>query len=190
MAHRRDTAGITTSEAGRGVGTVPSVPSDVPADLPVDAAVDLVPMTDAEIAELATRQFDAYVADRIASGEHPERARQHAAWEWNTYFPGKRVAPGHRLYRLVAGGEPVGMLWLGPSAHGQAGAEWVYYVEIAQGRRGQGLGRVAMRLAEQDARAHGAGELGLNVFGGNTVARHLYESVGYRITALNMVKKL
>lgn len=152
--------------------------------------VDLVPMTEPEVAEFATRQFDVYLADRIASGEYPERAHRHAVWEWNTYFPDKRAAPGHRLYRLVAGGEWVGVLWLGPSAHGQSGAEWVYYVEIARERRGQGLGRVAMRLAEQDARAHGATELGLNVFGGNMVARHLYESVGYRITALNMAKKL
>jgi GNAT superfamily N-acetyltransferase len=159
---------------------------DVPGDLPVD----LVPMTEPEIAEFATRQFEGYVADRIASGEYPERARRPAAWEWNTYFPGRRAAAGHRLYRLVAGDEPVGVLWLGPSAHGQAGAEWVYYVEIAEHRRGQGLGRVAMRLAEQDARAHGATELGLNVFGDNAVARQLYESVGYRITALNMTKKL
>lgn len=155
-----------------------------------DVACELVPMTEQEIAEFANRQLDVYLADRIASGEHPERARRHVAWEWQTYFPDDRPADGHRIYRLVVDGESAGILWLGPSLHGNPAAEWLYYVEIAEHRRGQGLGRVAMRLAEQDARAHGATELGLNVFGGNAVARHLYESVGYRITALNMMKKL
>lgn len=67
---------------------------------------------------------------------------------------------------------------------------WVFYVEVDEARRGSGLGRAAMVLAEEDARAHGATELGLNVFGPNTVARHLYESLGFEPTAINMVKQL
>jgi ribosomal protein S18 acetylase RimI-like enzyme len=47
-----------------------------------------------------------------------------------------------------------------------------------------------MLLAEDEARKRGATELGLNVFGTNAVARHLYESLGYNPTSIRMAKKL
>ena len=47
-----------------------------------------------------------------------------------------------------------------------------------------------MLLAEDEARGHGATELGLNVFGSNRVARHLYDSLGYETTAVQMRKPL
>ena len=47
-----------------------------------------------------------------------------------------------------------------------------------------------MALAEEAARAAGATALGLNVHGHNTVARNLYESMGYQTTALQMRKLL
>ncbi len=61
---------------------------------------------------------------------------------------------------------------------------------IDPAHRGRGLGRAAMVLAEEAARSQGASELGLNVFGPNTVARRLYESLGYETTAVNMRKPL
>lgn len=48
----------------------------------------------------------------------------------------------------------------------------------------------AMRLAEEQVLARGGDRLGLNVFGPNTVARSLYDSLGYRVTATNMSKDL
>ena len=47
-----------------------------------------------------------------------------------------------------------------------------------------------MELAEVEARAGGATELGLNVFGHNQVARQLYESMGYVATSIRMNKNL
>jgi ribosomal protein S18 acetylase RimI-like enzyme len=47
-----------------------------------------------------------------------------------------------------------------------------------------------MLLAEHEARDVGATELGLNVFGSNTIARHLYESLGYAPTSIRMLKRL
>jgi GNAT superfamily N-acetyltransferase len=147
-------------------------------------------MTDSEISAFAQRQQGHYIADRVAAGETPDHAREHADGEWQRYFPAGRAADGHRLYHLQDGDEQVGLLWLGPSPDGKPGADWIYYVEVDQAVRGRGYGRAAMLLAEQDAREHGASELGLNVFGPNKVARRLYESVGYEATAINMVKRL
>lgn len=143
-----------------------------------------------EIRAFIRRQYGFYVADRVASGEEPEQAQAHANGEWSRYFPGGTPAIGHRLYRLMAGDQPAGILWLGPSPDGRDHMDWIYYVEIDEGMRGRGYGTAAMLIAEQDAAARGADRLGLNVFGGNKIARHLYESVGYQPTAINMVKRL
>ncbi len=47
-----------------------------------------------------------------------------------------------------------------------------------------------MLLAEEQARAAGAVELGLNVFGYNTVARALYESLANETVSMQMRKQL
>ena len=63
-------------------------------------------------------------------------------------------------------------------------------VQIDEAFRGEGLGRETMLAAETWARAHGGTRIGLNVFGPNTVARHLYESLGYGIMGISMYKDL
>jgi GNAT superfamily N-acetyltransferase len=47
-----------------------------------------------------------------------------------------------------------------------------------------------MQLAETEAKALGCTRLGLHVFAINKVAHHLYESCGYNVTDLSMVKTL
>jgi ribosomal protein S18 acetylase RimI-like enzyme len=47
-----------------------------------------------------------------------------------------------------------------------------------------------MLLAEEEARRRGIGRLALNVFGRNTVARRLYQSLGYEENAVAMSKSL
>lgn len=47
-----------------------------------------------------------------------------------------------------------------------------------------------MRFSEDYARSQGAETLGLNVFGFNTTARGLYESLGYETTSVKMRKQL
>ncbi len=69
-------------------------------------------------------------------------------------------------------------------------AFWVWEVVVDEQHRGRGLGRAAMLLAEEQARAAGAVELGLNVFGYNTVARALYESLAYETLSMQMRKQL
>jgi ribosomal protein S18 acetylase RimI-like enzyme len=47
-----------------------------------------------------------------------------------------------------------------------------------------------MLLAEAEARRRSLARIGLNVFGGNEVARNLYRSLGYTETAIIMHKHL
>jgi ribosomal protein S18 acetylase RimI-like enzyme len=93
------------------------------------------------------------------------------------------------VFRLVAGEELVGWLWLAvPQGDGNPSMAWVNDVEIDAAFRGRGYGRRAMLLAEQEARARGMTSIGLNVHGHNTVARALYDSLGYEVMTQQMSK--
>lgn len=84
---------------------------------------------------------------------------------------------------------PVGVLWIAP-LRDRPGSAFVYDIEIAEEHRGKGLGRAAMRAAEQTVSAAGFDSIGLSVFGYNTAARNLYDSLGYEVVATQMIKTL
>ncbi len=101
-------------------------------------------------------------------------------------FPGDRAPAGHHLFHLVevATGERAGVLWYREDTRGV----WLYQILVEEPRRGQGLGREAMALLEEEARRLGAPRIELNVFGGNEPARSLYRALGYREDAVVMSK--
>ena len=148
-------------------------------------------MTEEEVAGYLGHQLEGYVQERVASGEHPDDARTIADEQLRALFPNGKPAPDHLLYLVLDDdGAAIGTLWLGPRRPEQPRSFWVWDVEIDEGHRGRGLGRATMLLAESEARAHGASEVGLHVFSHNSVARHLYESIGYEATAVDMRKTL
>jgi ribosomal protein S18 acetylase RimI-like enzyme len=98
--------------------------------------------------------------------------------------------PGHAIFVIEAGRDPVGHLWVAERGTPERRTLFVYGVEIDEAQRGRGFGRAAMLLAEGEARARGIGRVELNVFGGNGVARGLYRSLGYVETSVQMAKDL
>ena len=56
--------------------------------------------------------------------------------------------------------------------------------------RGRGYGRAAMEALEAEARSRGLSAIEFNVWGGNTVARSLYRSLGYGERSVFMGKDL
>ncbi len=83
----------------------------------------------------------------------------------------------------------MGVVWVALDRP-RTGEAWIYDIEVNPEHRGKGYGRALLQAAEEEAAQHGSKAIGLNVFGTNTVARQLYESAGYQITALNMRKEL
>ena len=158
----------------------------------------LRPVPDDRLGPWIARSQADYEESRLRSGEPAEIAAEAARASFERNFPGGRPAPGHLVHDVLAsdegdagdaggGGTVVGVLWIGPFAEG-SDAWWVWDVEIDEQHRGAGHGRAAMQLAEEEAARHGAATLGLNVFGYNTAARALYESLGYETTAVQMRK--
>ena len=155
-----------------------------------DADLTLRPVTRAEFEEWLPRQVAGYAALIAASGALPARAaREKAERDTARYFGGGVTTPGQHVFRIMAGQERVGWLWLGvPGPDPDPQMAWVFEIEIEAPFRGRGYGRAAMERAEQEARARGMTSLGLNVHGQNMVARSLYESLGYEVTAMQMKK--
>lgn len=129
-----------------------------------------------------------HVAQRVAAGDDPERARSDTDEMSARLFPGGVPGPGQCVFQICEDGIPVGSLWIGVA---ESPTDWyVWSVDVDEPVRGRGVGRQAMLLGEDVARAAGAVRMGLNVFGSNVVARGLYESLGYEVTSLQMSKPL
>ena len=147
-------------------------------------------MTPSEISAFLATSRDGYVAERVASGDDEATAARAADETIAASFPDGKPAAGHRVFRLEEDGRPVASLWIGPADPVQPGSWWVWDITVDEEHRGRGYGKAAMLLAEHEARANGATVLGLNVFGTNSIARHLYESLGYQVVAIRMSKAL
>ena len=74
---------------------------------------------------------------------------------------------------------------LHPMRFGRVGS-----VSITEGRRGQGIGRALMKLAQDWVAQHGGMEVRLNVWTFNSHALHLYEELGYEIRSLFLAKRM
>lgn len=150
----------------------------------------LRPLTREEFEQWLPRQVAKHAALITASGAMPAQSALAKAEESTArYFGDGAAAPGHHVFRIMAGEIGVGWLWLGvPGPDPDPLMAWVFEIEIEGPFRGRGYGRAAMLLAEGEARARGMTSLGLNVHGQNMVARSLYDSLGYEVTAMQMKK--
>ncbi len=150
----------------------------------------LRPLSDEERRLWLQAQQDDYVAERVRAGETTEEARRVAERQYALLFPGGAPAPGQLLSRVMDGHQAVGWLWIGPHSPERPHSYWIWDIAIEEPFRGGGRGRAAMVLAEEQALSAGATDLGLNVFGHNVVARHLYESLGYDTVSVQLRKEL
>ncbi|HEY5050688.1 MAG TPA: GNAT family N-acetyltransferase [Acidothermaceae bacterium] len=153
-------------------------------------AVTLQPMAPEDIAPWLEQSTADHIADRVDTGEDPETVRRSTHATSETLFPGGVPAEGQFVFVVTEDAIPVGSVWLGAGRDGPPNVWFLWSIEIDVAARGHGLGRQAVRLAEDFARKRGAAKLELNVFGNNSVARGLYEALGYRISTIQMSKVL
>jgi ribosomal protein S18 acetylase RimI-like enzyme len=151
----------------------------------------LRPMTAEEYDAWVPNAIAEYAADHVRMGSRPaEGALESATKEFETLLPDGLDTAAHHLLVGVDDGAPVGILWLNIPVDQPGPRAFVYGVEVDASMRGRGYGRSIMLAAESYAREHGATSIRLHVFGDNTVARRLYESLGYETTNVNMAKPL
>jgi GNAT superfamily N-acetyltransferase len=129
---------------------------------------------------------DEYRSELIEAGNSPEEAEGKVEATRSQLFDGDDLAEGQFIFDVLRGEEKVGTLWLGV----RSGTDWwIYDIVVDNEFRGTGLGRPTLAAAEEYVLSHGGTRLGLNVFGPNAVARHLYDAVGYEVVSTQMLKR-
>jgi ribosomal protein S18 acetylase RimI-like enzyme len=88
-------------------------------------------------------------------------------------------------------GETVGWVWVTlPGAAGRPEMAWLHNIDVDPAQQSKGYGRAIIQAVERELQRQGVTRFGLNVFGGNARAIHLYESLGFRIMAQQMAKNI
>jgi len=146
---------------------------------PLAAGLEGRPMTTAEFAGWRADAVRGYAADMADSGTlPPDEAAAAAVAQFDQLLPDGLATKDHSFLSLCADGEVVATNWIGH--HYAPSTSWVYGVEVEERFRGRGYGRAAMIIGEEASVGAGDTHLGLNVFGHNTPAISLYQSMGYR----------
>jgi ribosomal protein S18 acetylase RimI-like enzyme len=156
----------------------------------VGPVIRLVPMTEPELTSRLSQMWVAYAESLLDAGFTSDEAAANVERNRRSLFTDGHPNADQYLFDVFDDGTRIGALWLAEETAAGRGGWYIYDVEIDEEYRGRGLGRATMRAAEDFARDHGGVRLGLNVFGPNEVARRLYESMDYRITAIGMRKDL
>ena len=119
-------------------------------------------------------------------GMTPEQAGAKVERDVAHVLPEGLGTPNIWIWAVEQDGRVVGTVFLGF----REGGAWLYDITIAEAERGKGYGRAAMTALEDEVRALGYDTIGLNVWGGNDVARGLYRSLGWAEESVHMRKKL
>ncbi len=151
----------------------------------------LRPMTQPEFDAFLARSIPDYAADNVRAGYWAEaEALERSRKEFERFLPQGLQSPDHYLFTLYAEETPVGVIWMKADFDRPIKNGFIFQLYVEESQRGKGYGKQAMLLIEEKARELGIGSLGLHVFAVNHVARNLYESLGYEVSSLNMVKTL
>lgn len=153
--------------------------------------LQLDPMTQTEYEAYLATAVDDYALDTSRAWKRPlEWAQEQARKDYAELLPQGLDTPNNWLFTARQDGEAVGHAWLAVKDNPWGRGAAIYDIAIREAWRGKGLGRQLLEEVQRAATEQGATRIGLNVFGFNTVARSLYESAGFEIGGMGMVKLL
>jgi len=131
-----------------------------------------------------------YRDELVGAGYSEGYAEENIQHNKNRVLPEGILAPGNHIFYAYSDFDLVGKLWLA-NKEPDAKTEWfVYDIETFSDFRGKGFGREIMKAAEKFVLDSGGTAISLSVFGNNSIARKLYESLEYETIRLELKKKL
>lgn len=154
--------------------------------------VIFAPFTAADFREFMKHSVAGYAREITkARGLSVREGLRRSRDDFQRLLPQGHLTPEHSLYRVeTPEGRRVGSVWVNCTGRGRHRQAYLYDIRISPKVQGQGYGRATMKQLERWTKQNGGHQLGLNVFGHNKRARALYESCGYEVRSLNMVKRL
>jgi ribosomal protein S18 acetylase RimI-like enzyme len=149
--------------------------------------VQLRPITDDEYPQWKDRTATSYgAAIGPARGLSEDEALKTAYEETSKLLPDGPATENHLIWIALAGDQAVGSLWISRRSQ----TAFIYSIEVDSTQRGKGYGRAIMLAGEEECRRLGHKYLDLNVFGDNSTAIGLYDSLGYAVVSQQMRKEL
>ena len=155
--------------------------------------VKLAPMTPKEFEVFLERDIPEYARERVRAGYWSEtEALSRSRKEHRALLPDGLKSRYHHIYEIQdsESGDVVGVLWFKTDLDSSRGSGFIFDLEIHESFRHKGYARQAMLELENVARGMGLKQLALHVFAHNQAARTLYETLGYRVASLNLLKDL
>ncbi|WP_176445369.1 GNAT family N-acetyltransferase [Blastococcus mobilis] len=153
--------------------------------------VQISPATPDEVEHLLAASRHAF-AESLARhrGLSPADAAEKADRDTAALLPDGAGTEGQVFLAARRGGDLAGAVWAAVQGPDRPDAAWIYFVWVAPAGRRRGLGRRLVEEAATAVRTRGARYLQLNVFGDNTAAIALYESMGFTVAAQQMTRPL
>ena len=152
--------------------------------------IQLVTLTSAQTAQFLSATWTDYRESLLGAGFSEVEADLNIERNKLQILDGEMPKPNHHFLDAQHEDVSVGTLWLASRGDESPGQWFVYDIAIRAEYRGQGFGRATMQAAESYVVAREGTSIALNVFGPNTVARSLYESLGFEIQNIGMKKVL
>ncbi|MFB8189474.1 GNAT family N-acetyltransferase [Microbacterium sp. NPDC055988] len=157
----------------------------------VSPHVVVAPMPEERFPRFLAASEEGFAQDLVESGRYsPEEAAAESHRQLVEELPDGLATPGQEFFTAAVDGVEVGILWLGMRERDGRAHAFVLDIEVAADQRRRGYGRELMHAAEREARRLGADSIGLHVFGFNSAAVELYESLGYRRTEESLLREL
>lgn len=155
--------------------------------------VSLISMQENELQSYLDKTIPGYAAENVKAGYWTEEeGLQKSRDTFDRLLPDGVNTKNQLLYKIhdTETVQRVGIIWLNVRIDTPRPAGFIYDIEIDEVHRGKGYGKQAMLAIEEKARELGLESIALHVFSHNTVAKSLYEMIGYQVKSMNMTKSL
>jgi ribosomal protein S18 acetylase RimI-like enzyme len=158
--------------------------------------IELVPMTEDEFQTYLDYAARAYGETMVRSGDwQAAQAPELAQKTLRDLLPSGLSTPGQHLLAVhdpslpaPADAEPIGFLWIGITDRGDGPCAYIYDFVILEPFRRRGYGKAALRAVEDWVRSGGAHMITAHVTSENTIARALYDDIGYTVDQATLTK--
>lgn len=153
--------------------------------------ITLTKMSQAEYNVWHVKSKDTYRDEIIKNGMTLSEAQKKADDDMFKLLPDGLNSLDQHIFSIKEDGKNwIGTIWFGVRGAEDNRKAFIFDIVLEVDTRGKGYGKKAMLLIEDELKKLNLKHIGLHVFGHNSVARNLYEKLGYGITNLNMEKTL
>ena len=150
-------------------------------------------MTPAEFEAFKEQAIRKYADENVRAGYwHSSEAIRRSTEAHQKLLPDGIATKDHHVFiaRDTQSEEAVGYIWLNVEKDVAIPSGFIFAVFIYEQFRERGYGAMMMKAIEAKASDLGLKRIMLHVFAQNPVAIRLYESIGYSITSLNMMREI